>query len=46
MDHTAIYTLVSLGGLILSRASMTDDRATRCNAALTALGRSLRWIAA
>lgn len=46
MDHTSIYTLVTLGGMILSRTSMTDDRATRCNNALVAVGRTFRWVAA
>lgn len=45
MDHTSIYSLVTLAGLVLSRTTMTDERATRCNAAMQAIGRSFRWVA-
>lgn len=40
-----IHTLVSLAGLAISRADMTEERATQCNAALISNRRPLRWIA-
>jgi hypothetical protein len=40
-----IYTLISLGGILLAATTMTDDRATKCNASLVSTRSSLRWVA-